>query len=319
MKYTNIIVVIIMLTLGEVAMSQSTSPVQAQSPVKAAGAVSPEAVQKANDLVNSAADMMNSAKKENRVPKVAKGTTYAILVGYSIFEKDKQHLPEYAQNDVVKLAQKLTQSGANGGQIVQMTSESREFYLRPSKTNIIAMLRLAAKRAGKNDTLWVMLSGTGTAVSDTACFLPEGATLGKSDQWLSEGEVRRILSDCPARQIIVLWLANRMNVSHIAPGSILALPRQDKQSASGPVKNQTRPKKQGDRFHIYGCSPEGVANESSEAGMDLFLSCFVSAMAKNAGRTSPDILTIFSQAKEETIARTGKFTNGPQKPVLKMF
>lgn len=235
--------------------------------------------------------------KENKT----KGRIWAVAVGFSVFESDAARLPEYSQNDVERLAEALNESGVPTENVVRMTTAQKEFYLQPTRNNVVSMFERVADRAGADDSIWIVVSGIGAAIDGEAYFLPKGTNLGAADGWISVSEICRIFAESRAKQTTIVWLANRKNVTHLtAPESA---------TKAVPPKNVRV---------LFSCSPNEFANESNEARLDLFFAEFLAAVERAPERFNADVAALFEEAKKATVEKTRENTS-TQTPTLESF
>lgn len=254
----------------------------------------------------------NKSKPVKKTARKPLGNTYAVLIGYNSAEKDHVQFPEFAKNDVESLARQLINDGVRPENIIQMTTDKKEFYLTPAKANILDILRLVSKRLGKHDTLWVLVSGTGIAVQDEPCFLTLGATVETPERWVTLGQIQKTLAPSKAKSIRILWLASRKNTLHLSQEAVASIC--SAQQAPDRKKIETA-----NRLVLFACSENGFANEDTSNHSDMFLYFFLNAMKSRDKNQELDILVTFNVAKEKTKNATKDFATKTQTPALLYF
>ncbi|MDO4558209.1 MAG: hypothetical protein Q4C47_04525 [Planctomycetia bacterium] len=244
------------------------------------------------------------------------GRCYALLIGHNIFARDPGHLEEYSEEDVALFSSLLQEKGVPPEHILCMTEKNPEFWLRPTRQSIMAMLQLFAKRAGERDTLIVLFSGIGGCVGDETCFFPYGTNPGSGRDWISQSEVIQILTESSARQCLLISLVNRRPIRNVSPGEIIRGTCSWKEISSGMEHMNTR-----SLFLINSCSRDGVAEESTEMRADLFLGTFVKWTREAAfpiGSVT-DIQELFRKTAEQVTSSTASRSTGPQHPELRIL
>jgi formylglycine-generating enzyme required for sulfatase activity len=96
------------------------------------------------------------------------GQRYALLVGINLYEHDLLRKLDYAENDVVELAQVLKE---HGYEVVLLTARNKEENRQPTRANIEKELKRLARGCRRGDTLVIALAGHGLQFAgEEDCF-----------------------------------------------------------------------------------------------------------------------------------------------------
>jgi uncharacterized caspase-like protein len=119
-------------------------------------------------------------------------------------------LPQYnvdlrfTEEDVRAFGTLLRRAGypKGNGRVVSQWTEEFHPSLAPTAANIRDHLRALARHCVSEDTVTVMLTGSGVRYGEPAdwCFLPAGADLSDPRTLLTLGELRGLLGECKARR-----------------------------------------------------------------------------------------------------------------------
>lgn len=245
-------------------------------------------------------------EKQERPVTEKEGTVYALLVGYNIFGRDPVYVAEYSRNDVQAMRKRLQEDGIPPENIVRMTDEQKEFYLRPTRSNILAMANGMAFHAKKNDTLLVMLAGIGAQVEDETCYLPMGTTTASDKDWITESEIVKILVDSRAHETVLIGLFDRLPNRNVSRTDIV------REEIPKPVEGKIH-------VTLNSCSAGGFAEESAEAKNDLFLATLLAISKERKMNLLQNLPTLFPSANEAVRQKTAEREGGPQVPQMRLL
>ncbi|MBQ7112449.1 MAG: hypothetical protein IJO06_14710 [Thermoguttaceae bacterium] len=238
---------------------------------------------------------------------LANGLTFALLVGREVDENSPMRLPTFSKKDVASGAALLKEkNGLFDRNAATMTSEADAFYLKPTRSNVLSMLRRVADEALEEDSIWVVFSGNGVSYEGDAAFLPQGAKFDDPTTWIFESEVREILAESKAKNVVSVWLTHRRVYQVPNP-----TPRE---------RRAIEAKEGAERVAIFACSNGGSAWEAREAELDLFWSCFLTAAnASDKPLRGEALRRAFDEAAAKTSEATKANEFGPQKPEWQNF
>ncbi len=235
------------------------------------------------------------------------GLTFALFVGREIDEAAPVRLPSFSTKDVASVEALLkAKNGLAERNAATMTADEDAFYLKPSRENVLSMLRRVADEAREADSIWVVFSGDGVSYEGDAAFLPQGATLDDPATWIFESEVREILAASRAKNVVAVWLTHRRTYKVANP-----TPRE---------RQAIEPKEGAERVAIFACSNGGSAWEAQERELDLFWSEFLSAAnASDAPLRGEALRRAFDEAAAKTSEATKNNKFGAQTPEWQNF
>jgi len=248
-------------------------------------------------------------------PMTAKsGTTYVVLVSHNIFERNPVHIAEYSDNDVQAIKKWFLQKTIPQENVAALTSARKEFYLRPTRENILAMIQSVARSAGKNDSLFVLIGGIGSQVDGETCFLADGATLANGKHWISETEIRDCLLESAAKKSILFMLVNRLPNKAVSSDEIVRRPLPEMI-----VPLTDIPKHEFVHITVNSCSENGFADESTGSQNDLFLATLLTLAKERELSIVNDLATLFPLAKEIVLEKTTDREGGLQVPQMRLW
>lgn len=262
--------------------------------------------EKAAAAMSKLAESASTPSQKQNVA-LANGLTFALLVGREVDENSPMRLPTFSKKDVASGAALLKEkNGLFDRNAATMTSEADAFYLKPTRSNVLSMLRRVADEALEEDSIWVVFSGNGVSYEGDAAFLPQGAKFDDPTTWIFESEVREILAESKAKNVVSVWLTHRRVYQVPNP-----TPRE---------RRAIEAKEGAERVAIFACSNGGSAWEAREAELDLFWSCFLTAAnASDKPLRGEALRRAFDEAAAKTSEATKANEFGPQKPEWQNF
>lgn len=246
---------------------------------------------------------------ENAKEKIAAatGVSFALFVGCEVDEGNPAPPPSFTKADLESAKTFLRErAGLNDAYDATMTSEAKSFFLKPTRANVLAMLRRVAEEARENDSIWVVVSGEGFSVEGDAAFVPSVAG-GDASQWVFASEVRAILASSRANRVAIVWLADRFERAD------LKKPEQ----AQAPA---VEARKDAERVAIFACSKGERVRESTQAKLDFFWSEFLAAAKTSEGFLNGETLRkAFDAASAKVVEATKDSEVGAQTPEWQNF
>ncbi len=236
-----------------------------------------------------------------------RGVTFALFVGCEVDEGNPAPPPSFTKADLESAKTLLQErAGLKAAYLATMTSDSKKFFLKPTRENVLAMLRRVAEEARPEDAICVVFSGEGFSVDGDAAFVPSVAT-GDVARWIFESEVRAILASSRANRVATVWLTGRFERAD------LKKPEQ----AQAPA---VEARKDAERVAIFACSKGERVRESTQAKLDFFWSEFLAAAKTSEGFLNGETLRkAFDAASAKVVEATKDSEVGAQTPEWQNF
>lgn len=236
-----------------------------------------------------------------------RGVTFALFVGCEVDEGNPRPTPSFSKEDL-ESAEALLQerAGLKAAYLATMTSDSKKFFLKPTRENVLAMLRRVAEEARSEDAIWVVFSGEGFSVDGDAAFVPSVAT-GDVARWIFESEVRAILASSRANRVATVWLTDRFERGDLKKPEQAQAPTVEARDGA-------------ERVAIFACSKGERVRESTQAKLDFFWSEFLTAAKTTEGFLSGETLRkAFDAASAKVVEATKNAEVGAQTPEWQNF
>lgn len=236
-----------------------------------------------------------------------RGVTFALFVGREVDEGNPLPTPSFSKEDLESAQTLLRErAGLKSAYLATMTSDSKKFFLKPTRENVLAMLRRVAEEARPEDAIWVVFSGEGFSVDGDAAFAPSVAT-GDVARWIFESEVRAILASSRANRVATVWLTGRFE-------------RRDLKKTERAQTPGVEARDGAERVAIFACSKGERVRESTKARLDFFWSEFAAAAKTTEGFLEGETLRkAFDAASAKVVEATKDSEVGAQTPEWQNF
>jgi len=236
-----------------------------------------------------------------------RGVTFALFVGCEVDEGNPAPPPSFTKADLESAKTLLQErAGLKAAYLATMTSDSKKFFLKPTRENVLAMLRRVAEEARPEDAICVVFSGEGFSVDGDAAFVPSVAT-GDVARWIFESEVRAILASSRANRVATVWLTGRFE-------------RRDLKKTERAQTPGVEARDGAERVAIFACSKGERVRESTKARLDFFWSEFAAAAKTTEGFLEGETLRkAFDAASAKVVEATKDSEVGAQTPEWQSF
>ena len=263
--------------------------------------------QSANLLALPGGSLYGNLENAKEEIAAATGVSFALFVGCELDEQNPMPATSFSKADLASAETLLRErAGLNDAYAATMTNESKSFFLKPTRANVLAMLRRVAEEARENDSIWVVFSGEGFSVEGDAAFVPSVAG-GDASQWVFASEARAILASSRANRVAIVWLTDRFERADL----------KKPEEAQAPA---VEARKDAERVEIFACSQGERTRESTQAKLDLFWSEFLTAAKTSEGAFGGEALRkAFNAAAAKTFEATKDSEAGAQTPEWRNF